>query len=193
MKMQYERSKARQQALQVLYQSDICGVSVEDILYDKMYVLENGDLGDFARQLVLGVSQYKDDLDEKIVSISENWTLSRMPVVDRNILRIAIYELIYDEEIPPSVAINEAVELAKLFGGEESSKFVNGILGRAAKADILQGSEGDEAEAEFKPRVEAEVEAEEKPEVEAETEAKPESESESDSESEEASSSESEV
>jgi transcription antitermination protein NusB len=67
-----------------------------------------------------------------IGEVSENWAVTRMPLVDRNILRIATYEILYDAEVPPSVAINEAVELAKVYGGEDSSKFVNGVLGKIA-------------------------------------------------------------
>lgn len=135
MKMQYERSRARQQALQILYQSEITGESVADILNNRTYATETGELDDFARSLVLGVYEHKDILDQQISDISENWALSRMSIVDRNILRIAKYELSFDDTIPPSVAINEAVELAKMFGREDSSKFVNGILGKAAKDD----------------------------------------------------------
>lgn len=135
MKMQHERSKARQQALQILYQSDIRSCPVSSILADGNYISDTGVIDDFARELVCGVSDNKDSIDAEIVSISENWKLSRMPVVDRNILRIAMYELSFTTDVPDSVAINEAVEMAKLFGGEESFKFVNGVLGRAARID----------------------------------------------------------
>lgn len=134
--MQFERSKARQQALQVLYQSDIRSCPAPRILEDGSFISETGAIDDFAREVVIGVSEHLEEIDEKIVSISENWKLSRMPVVDRNILRIAMYELIFDSDIPDSVAINEAVEMAKQFGGDESSKFVNGVLGKAARTDL---------------------------------------------------------
>ena len=76
-----------------------------------------------------------DELDITIGEVSENWSVSRMPLVDRNILRIATYEIEYSDDVPASVSINEAVELAKVYGGEDSSKFVNGVLGRIAAND----------------------------------------------------------
>lgn len=126
------RSKARQQALQILYQSEITGEVADEILDGGTYSSDLGVLEDYTGSLVRGVAHNCEEIDREIASISENWSLSRMPIVDRNILRIAIYELNYDDSIPPSVAINEAVELAKMFGRDDSSKFVNGILGRAA-------------------------------------------------------------
>lgn len=130
-----QRSRARRQALQILYQSDITGESVAEILADKSYSLEDGEPDEFCRQLVLAVASRLDELDTTIGEVSENWAVSRMPLVDRNILRIATYEIESSEDVPASVAINEAVELAKVYGGEDSSKFVNGVLGRIAKND----------------------------------------------------------
>ncbi|MBQ1448568.1 MAG: transcription antitermination factor NusB [Coriobacteriales bacterium] len=135
MKQQYERSKARQQALQILYQSDICSSAAPRIIEEGTYVSDMGEIDAFASALVQGVTRHLERIDEMVASISENWTLSRMPVVDRNILRIAMYELAFDDEIPESVAINEAVELAKDFAGDESYRFINGILGRASRID----------------------------------------------------------
>ena len=89
-------------------------------------------------KLALGVEEHMSELDARISSISQNWVLSRMSIVDRNILRIAHYEMLFDEEIPTSVAINEAVELAKLFGQDESPKFVNGILGESARMGDIE-------------------------------------------------------
>lgn len=74
-----------------------------------------------------------DEIDSLLGSISEHWAVSRMPLVDRNILRLATYELLHLSDTPTSVAINEAVELAKVYGGDDSSKFVNGVLGRVAE------------------------------------------------------------
>jgi len=127
-----ERTRARRQALQILYQRDITGESVSHILAQKSYSLEDGEPDEYCRELVAGVERYLTGLDETIGDVSENWAVSRMPLVDRNILRIATYEILYDAEVPPSVAINEAVELAKVYGGEDSSKFVNGVLGKIA-------------------------------------------------------------
>jgi transcription antitermination protein NusB len=127
-----ERTRARRQALQILYQRDITGDSVNRILGLKSYSVEDGEPDEYCRELVAGVEKYMDSLDETMGEVSENWVVSRMPLVDRNILRIATYEILYDAQVPPSVAINEAVELAKVFGGEDSSKFVNGVLGKIA-------------------------------------------------------------
>jgi transcription antitermination protein NusB len=127
-----ERTRARRQALQILYQRDITGDTVSRILGLKIYSVEDGEPDEYCRELVAGVEKYLAGLDEEIGEVSENWAVSRMPLVDRNILRIATYEILYDADVPPSVAINEAVELAKVYGGEDSSKFVNGVLGKIA-------------------------------------------------------------
>jgi N utilization substance protein B len=127
-----ERTRARRQALQILYQRDITGQSVRSILGLKSYSVEDGEPDEYCRRLVMGVEQHLAELDETIGEVSEHWVVSRMPLVDRNILRIAALEIIYDAEVPASVAINEAVEMAKVYGGEDSSKFVNGVLGRIA-------------------------------------------------------------
>lgn len=128
-----ERTRARRQALQILYQRDITGQSVRSILGLKSYSTEDGEPDEYCKQLVMGVEQHLATLDETIGNVSEHWVVSRMPLVDRNILRIAALEILYDAEVPASVAINEAVEMAKVYGGEDSSKFVNGVLGRIAQ------------------------------------------------------------
>lgn len=131
---QHERSRSRQQALQVLYEIEMLeGCTTAEVLASGHPLPDVAKVDEFACAIVTGVEEHAADIDERIASISENWALGRMPIVDRNILRIAVYELLYDPEIPPSVAINEAVELAKLFGNDESFKFVNGVLGRAAR------------------------------------------------------------
>jgi N utilization substance protein B len=127
-----ERTRARRQALQILYQRDITGDTVSRILGLKSYSLEDGEPDEYCKQVVAGVERYLTELDDTIGEVSENWAVLRMPLVDRNILRIATYEILYDAEVPASVAINEAVELAKVYGGEDSSKFVNGVLGKIA-------------------------------------------------------------
>jgi N utilization substance protein B len=127
-----ERRKARQQALHILYQHEITGQPVAEILGSRTWSEEDGEPTEFSRQLLRGVEEHRKIIDEAIEGISENWVLSRMPIVDRNILRIAAYEILFEDDIPDSVSINEAVEMAKVYGGEDSSKFVNGILGRLA-------------------------------------------------------------
>lgn len=127
------RTNARRKALQILFQSEIAGVSFEDIVAEGLYVEEVGLPCEFTKTLLKGVSSHGEEIDELIVQTSANWTLERMPLVDRAILRIATFEMLYLDDVPRSVSINEAVELAKSFGGEdESSRFVNGVLGKIA-------------------------------------------------------------
>ncbi|NTW29103.1 MAG: transcription antitermination factor NusB [Coriobacteriia bacterium] len=127
-----ERSRARRQALQILYQREITGEAAEDILLAGSYSVEDGEPDEYCRDLVIGVEQHIAGIDELIAEVSENWSVSRMPFVDRNILRVAIYEIVHHPDVPTSVAINEAVELAKVYGTDDSSKFVNGVLGKIA-------------------------------------------------------------
>lgn len=139
-----ERRKARHQALHILYQREITEEPVSRILEQGTYSEEDGEPADFCRQLLLGVEAHQSRIDALIGRTSDNWTLSRMPLVDRNILRLAVYELLYLEDVPDSVSINEAVEMAKLYGGEDSSKFVNGILGRLSEIGAAGGLAEDE-------------------------------------------------
>jgi N utilization substance protein B len=120
-------------AMQILYQRDITGDGVGCILGEKSYSTEDGEPDEFCRELVTGVESHLPEIDDTIGTVSENWSVSRMPLVDRNILRLATYEVLFEDDVPASVAINEAVELAKVFGGEDSSKFVNGVLGKIAE------------------------------------------------------------
>lgn len=128
-----ERHRARLQALQMLYQRDVTGQCIARILADETYSIEDGVPDEFSRRIVTGVEAVIEELDQVIGDISEHWVVSRMPPVDRNILRIATWEILFNADVPKSVAINEAVELAKVYGGEDSSKFVNGVLGRVAE------------------------------------------------------------
>ncbi len=127
------RHRSRQRALQVLYQWDMTKQPVEQAIssfYDTLYSEEEkSDSGrdEFMEELVTGTSKMTPAIDERIVAKSENWKLDRMPVVDRNILRLAIYEM-SRQETPAAVVIDEALELARQFSGEESVGFVNGIL-----------------------------------------------------------------
>jgi N utilization substance protein B len=128
-----ERRRARHQALHILYQREITEQPVGRILTEGTSNVEDGEPTEYCRDLVLGVEAHQPRIDRLIEDTSENWALSRMPLVDRNILRLAVYEMLYhDDDVPDSVAINEAVEMAKVYGGEDSSKFVNGVLGRLA-------------------------------------------------------------
>lgn len=131
----YERTAARQSALQVLYTSEIKGTRPSDLLDSGLVLEDDGkSLSDYAIGLIEGVDEKMLPIDVRLNSTSENWKLNRMPIVDRCILRLATYEMLFVDEVPVSVAINEAVELAKDFGGEdESPRFVNGVLGRIAR------------------------------------------------------------
>jgi len=124
------RRKARALALQALYEIDAVGhemdATVTNLLADEELAEE--DAG-FVRELVKGVIQDKEEIDHHIQSFASTWPVNQLPVVDRNILRLAIYEILIDDKVPVKVAINEAVELAKKYAGDNSSKFVNGVLG----------------------------------------------------------------
>jgi N utilization substance protein B len=122
------RRGARKIALDVLYEHDVSGVSTSEILgrYDPEPAHE------FAGVLVQGVVQHRAELDRLIAGYAEDWTIERMPVIDRNLLRLGTFELLYLDNVPAAVTINEAVELAKTFSTEDSGRFVNGVLGRIA-------------------------------------------------------------
>jgi len=124
------RRKARALALQALYEVDSVGHEVEGVvnllLANERLSAENGA---FVRELVSGVIQNKEKIDLNIQNFAPTWPIEQIPVVDRNILRLAIFEVLLDNKVPVKVAINEAVELAKTFGGDNSSRFVNGVLG----------------------------------------------------------------
>ena len=129
----HERRQAREDALSLLYSGDIMEADAAALI-DGGDFPEDMEMGEYAESLVRGVMQHRDDIDERLAATSENWSVDRMPVVDRALLRLAVYEMVYVDDVPVSVAINEAVELAKVYGGEdESSRFVNGVLGRIAR------------------------------------------------------------
>ncbi|MEA5075379.1 MAG: transcription antitermination factor NusB [Coriobacteriia bacterium] len=128
-----ERTRARRQALQMLYQREITGQDVRTIIDTRAYNDEDGEPSQYSRELALGTESNQDAIDAEIEATSQHWSLMRMPFVDRNILRLAVYEIVYEDGMPASVAINEAVELAKAYGGDDSPKFVNGVLGRIAE------------------------------------------------------------
>ena len=128
--MSGERRKARRLALQALYEIDASGHGVEEVL--ARLLLEGGlspESNAFVRELVGGVVQNKDRLDQSIQKFAPAWPIKQIPVVDRNILRLALFEVLLDNRVPVKVAINEAVELAKIFGSDSSARFVNGVLG----------------------------------------------------------------
>jgi N utilization substance protein B len=123
------RKKSREFALQVLYQLNITKQDVGTALTQfRENFISDGKADDFIQRLVQGVLEHCPELDRLIEQYSENWRLDRINLVDRNILRMALFELLYCEEIPPKVTINEAIDLGKRFGSEDSGSFINGIL-----------------------------------------------------------------
>lgn len=123
------RSKARKRALDVLYESEVRGLPVGGTLADR--VADNDPpVNEFTVSLVEGVSEHIDSIDELLSTHSVGWSLDRMPAVDRNILRIGVYELLFDEQVPDVVAVSEAVAMARDLSTDESPAFVNGLLAR---------------------------------------------------------------
>lgn len=134
-KKQHERRKARESALALLYSSEITALDASSIAEQGSYPDDDIDVSEYAELLLKGIADHIEEIDEHLSTTSENWALDRMPIVDRAILRLAVYEMLFADDVPVSVAINEAVELAKIYGGEdESSRFVNGVLGRIARS-----------------------------------------------------------
>jgi N utilization substance protein B len=138
-----KRRTARELALKILFQVDVGHLPLNDVVaLAKALWQMSPDVWQFAEVLARGVMEKRAQLDDIIMHYAAGWTLERMANVDRNLLRIALYEMLHLEDIPYSVSINEAVELAKLYSTAESGKFVNGILGNFARA---QGyTKGDE-------------------------------------------------
>lgn len=130
-----KRTRARELALQALYQLDLQG---EDFAPEIAGFLNDEETDaetvEFALALVRGVALEREELDARISAVAQNWDISRMAVIDRNVLRMATYELLFLEEIPPKVSINEAIELGKRFSTKNSGAFINGILDRIKSA-----------------------------------------------------------
>lgn len=129
------RRQSRVCALQLLFQLDIHG-STEHWLAD--YWAQHPvppEVRAFAEQIVEGVREHRDELDALIGKVAVNWTVARMPIVDRNILRMGLYEFLWLPDVPAKVTVNEAIELAKQFADEEARRFVNGILDKVLKDD----------------------------------------------------------
>ncbi len=157
--IQHEHTQGRREALQAMYSNELTGTPLSE--------LENGtgetvmllipevpegvddndlvgvELTEYASELMSGIIDHLAEIDGWIADTAENWTIDRMPIVDRNIIRLASYEIAYCDDIPTGVAINEAVEMAKCFGSDESPKFVNGVLGRIAIAIEGEAAEGE--------------------------------------------------
>jgi transcription antitermination protein NusB len=128
------RRRARRLALEVLYEYDIAEHSPGEILTRRLedQPLETAGV-EFASKLIHNVVRYKEEMDRLIARHAPEWPLDQMAVIDRNVLRIAIFEFLIDDETPIKVAINEAVELAKLYGSDSAPRFINGVLGTLAE------------------------------------------------------------
>lgn len=157
MSLQHVNTAARRQVVQALYQRELIAVSSQidapvandDLLLVPFYNEEEGigeaegvGLSEYAAEILEGMTpECIATIDEWVQDVAENWTLQRMPIVDLSIIRLASYEIAYRSDIPTGVAINEAVELAKAFGGDESPRFVNGVLGRIAERHECKSTE----------------------------------------------------
>lgn len=121
-----KRREAREKALQTLFQLENTELTVEDAM---SHVLE-GDSDSFYEKLVLGTIENLAEIDESLISKLENWSLTRLPKIERTVLRLAVFELLFMNDAPARVVMNEAIELCKTFGDDKSSKFVNGVLSK---------------------------------------------------------------
>ena len=129
------RSKARKQALDLLYETDIRGTNLLETLVSLDITAEGPDarpIREYTRELVNGVSENRRKIDELITTYAQGWDMDRLPAVDRNILRLGIFEILWSSAVPTSVAIDEALALAKELSSDDSSKYIHGVLGRIA-------------------------------------------------------------
>jgi len=137
-----KRRKARESTLQILFQLEFNDSDAEKAF--RLYWKDKKatkDVKDYCRWLIKGITSHQESIDRSIQSVSKRWRLSRMPVVDRNILRMAVFELLYEEDVAPAIIINEAIEISKKFSGEQASMFINGVLDTLRKnADEKQES-----------------------------------------------------
>ncbi|HEX6233243.1 MAG TPA: transcription antitermination factor NusB [Jiangellaceae bacterium] len=126
------RTKARKRALDILFEAEMQSIEVSVTLARRLTAADP-PLNDYTVALVEGIIAHRDRIDELLSTYAVDWTLNRMPAVDRNVLRIGVYEILYRDDVPDAVAISEAVNLARDLSTEESPGFVNGLLGRIAQ------------------------------------------------------------
>ena len=136
------RSGARQRALHVLYAADLLEQPVATVLARELDDRQRPAPDAYAVELVTGVDRRRGELDARIRAAAEHWTLERMPLVDRNLLRLGAFELLERSEVPTAVVLDEAIELAKLLSTEDSGRFVNGVLGKMAR-DLASARDAD--------------------------------------------------
>jgi N utilization substance protein B len=148
------RHLARTLAMQTLYEWDFQPQkSIHDMLKTNVESSNHADQDlSFVTDLINGVTQYKDDIDELVAKTAPEWPLDQISVIDKSILRLALFELLYSRQVPAKVVINEAVELAKTFGGDNTSRFINGVLGTVYrqsdryKEDMATGEQDNKGE-----------------------------------------------
>ena len=126
------RSKARKRAVDILYEAELRERDAVAVLGDRLADPDMPPVHDYTATLVEGVAEHRDQIDELITEHAEGWTLARMPAVDRAVLRLGLYELLWADDVDVAVAIDEAVELAKSLSTDDSPRFINGVLGRIA-------------------------------------------------------------
>lgn len=126
------RSKARKRALDLIFAAEAQGLTADDLLSEQLDAGE-GPANEYTLVLVRGVHEHRARLDELISSYAEGWSLERLPAVDRNVLRIGIFEVLYVDDVPDAVAVSEAVNMARDLSTDESPGFVNGVLGHVAR------------------------------------------------------------
>ena len=129
------RSKARKQTLDILYESDIRGSNPLDILTSRDVTEEEPDarpIRDYTRELITGVSEHRRKIDELIATYAQGWDMDRLPAVDRNIMRLALFEILWSDGLADAIAIDEALVLAKELSTDESAGYIHGVLGRIA-------------------------------------------------------------
>lgn len=139
-----KRTKSRERALQALYQIDVAATDLDEALarFWRSFEPVEREVRETAEGLVRGVAAHRREIDEAIEAVSVNWRLDRMAKVDRNVLRLAVHELLHRPDVPVKVVIDEAIELGKKFGSESSGAFVNGVLDRIA-AGLPAGRRGE--------------------------------------------------
>lgn len=122
------RRKARKRALDFLYEADIRGASALDLL--ALRPAEELSQGEYVKELLVGVAEHRSKIDELITTYAQGWDMDRMPAIDRNILRIALFELLWVDGLDDQIAVSEAVEIATELSTDDSAKYINGVLGR---------------------------------------------------------------
>jgi N utilization substance protein B len=132
------RSKARKRAVDILFESDLRGLDPIALLAERVGAAELPPINDYTVILVRGVAEHGADIDRLLAEQAHGWTLARMPAVDRAVLRLGAFELLFSDEVDNAVAIDEAIELAKLLSTDDSPRFINGVLG--ALAALPRGS-----------------------------------------------------